>query len=252
MPLTLNQVIERIKTLALSHQQVNSFYYGDSWEFDANAEISFPAVFLESLPGSIDREQKLQRYNFRLYVLDRVSTAEGKDTYEQEVLSDTSSIAADMIAMLMYYEYEDDWLVVQNSPATQVTEVLNDMAAGTVIEIGINVDFLADRCQVPAEDVTFEEDFDMARTKILTYTGTGSEGSSFTVSGLAGKIVLAAYRAGDYKRIITTVPTDSDKLRVVGTDLGSYKGIQSTTGAVALQDNDALLNGEVLDFIIWD
>lgn len=184
-------------------------------------------------------------------MLDRVSTAEGAETYEQEVLSDTSSIAADMIAMLMYYEYEDDWLVVQNSSATQVTEVLNDMAAGTVIEIGINVDFLADRCQVPAEDVTFEEDFDMARTKILTYTGTGSEGSSFTVSGLAGKIVLAAYRAGDYKRIITTVPTDSDKLRVVGTDLGSYKGIQSTTGAVALQANDALLSGEILDFIIW-
>jgi len=250
--LTLNQVISRIRTLALSHQQVNSFYYGDSWEFDANSDINFPAVFLESLPGQISRDEKLQRYNFMMYVLDRVSVLEGKETYEQEVLSDTSSIAADLIAMMMHFEYEDDWMMVTNSAATQVTEAINDIAAGTVLEIGVNVDFIADRCQVPADDIEFEEDFDMARTKILSYTGTGSGGDSFTVTGLAGKIVLAVYRAGFYKRAITTIPTDSDKIRVVGTDLGSNKGILSSTGAVALQSGDSLLNGEILDFIIWD
>ena len=252
MALTLNQIIARIRTLALSHYQINDFYFGQVPNFEQDNDINYPACFLEQLPGSIDRIEKLQTFNFRVYLLDRVFQSEDAKGNEQEVLSDMSSVAADLVAMLMAYEYEEDWMIEETNTVTPITEYLNDMVAGVYVDIGVKVDYLADRCQVPASDVTFETDFDMARTKILTYTGTGSEGSSFTVSGLDGKIVLAAYRAGDYKRIITTVPTDSDKLRVVGTDLGSYKGIQSTTGAVALQDNDALLNGEVLDFIIWD
>jgi hypothetical protein len=92
----------------------------------------------------------------------------------------------------------------------------------------------------------------MARTRILTYTGTGGEGDTFTVTNLAGKVVLAVYRAGFYKRAIVDIPTDSDKIQVTGTDLGSSKGILSTTGGIKLQTGDALVPGEILDFIIWE
>jgi len=129
---------------------------------------------------------------------------------------------------------------------------LGDLVAGCYLDIGVNTEYDANRCQVPADDVTFETDFDMARTRLLTYTGTGSEGDGFTVTDLAGKIVLSVFRAGAYKRAITTLPTDSDKMQVVGTDLGSRKGILSTTGAVAMQTGDGLLSGEVLDFLIYE
>lgn len=252
MSLTLNQVIDRIRTLALSHRQINSFYFGDVPEFEANGEIEYPACFLEQQPGSIDRVEKLQKFNFRLYLVDLVPESTASEENETEVLSDMHSVAADVVAMLMYSGYQDDWLITDTSPVTPVTESLNDLVAGVYVDIEIGVDFLADRCQVPAEDVTFEEDFDMARTRILTYTGTGSEGASFTVTDLAGKTVLAAYRAGFYKRVITTVPTDTEKLQVVGTDLGSRRGIAATTGVVSMQVGDALVPGEILDFIIWE
>ena len=252
MSLTLNQVIARIETLALSHKQIRSFYFGEVPEFDANGEIVYPACFLEQQPGSIDRVEKLQKFAFRLYLVDLVPESTASEENETDVLSDMHSVAADMMAMLMYSEYEDDWLITETAPVTPVTESLGDLVAGAYVDIEVGVDFLADRCQVPAEDVTFEEDFDMARTRILTYTGTGAEGSSFTVTNLAGKTVLAAYRAGSYKRIITTVPTDTDKLQVVGTDLGSRKGIAATTGVVSMQVGDMLVSGEILDFILWE
>lgn len=252
MALTLNQVIARVRSLALSHQQVNSFFFGDPWEFDANGDIDYGACFCEILPGSLDRGEHLQRFNFRMYFLDRVSVSADTEGNEQEVLSDMSSVAADFMAMLMYHEYETDWLISDTGTVTAVTEVLGDMAAGVMLEVSIGVDFIADRCQVPASDVTFETDFDMARTRILTYTGTGSEGASFTVTGLSGKIVLAAYRAGSYKRVITTTPTDTDKIKVTGTDLGDRKGILSSDGTAGLQSGDTLLSGEVLDFILWE
>jgi hypothetical protein len=255
MALTLNQVINRIKTLALSHKQIRSFYRGAPTDFDIQGGAGdniYPALFCEKLPGSTNRAEHLHQYNFRLYFYDLVNLSEGSQENEQDVLSDMDSVALDFMAMIMSYTYQDDWEVVDNSSEESAVQELGDMVGGSVREIGVKVLFAADNCQVPAEDVTFNEDIDMARTRILTYTGTGAESDSFTVTDLAGKVVLAAYRAGFYKRIITTLPTDTDKVRVVGTDLGSRKGILSTTGAVRLQTGDALVDGEILDFIIWE
>lgn len=252
MPLTLNQVVSRIRTLALSHLQLRSFYFGDVPEFDANGEIVYAACFLQQLPGSIDRVEHLQRFVFRMHLVDLVPESTRSEENETEVLSDMHSVAADMVAMLMDSATQFDWVIKEVTPAAPVTEGLNDLVAGVSLDIEVAVDFLADRCWVPADDVTFEEDFDMARTRILTYTGTGLEGSSFTPTDLAGKNVLAAYRAGFYKRIITSVPTDTERIQIVGTDLGTRKGILSTTGAVSLQVGDSLVNGEILDFIIYE
>ena len=249
MPLTLNQVQDRLKSLALSHHQVNSYYFGDPWEFDANGDIDFPAVFVTLLPGYFNRDQRQQRYNARIYFLDQVQVSEDSEGNETDVISDMHSIASDYLAMLNYTGYQDDWDIDSNVTAEPRTEQINDLAAGVSIDVGINVDFLADRCQVPAEDITFESDFDMARTKLLTYTGTGLEGDSFTVPDLAGTVVLAVYRAGNYKRPIDSVPTDSDKIGVVGT--ANTQGVSASTGVAKLQSGDALVAGEILDFLIW-
>lgn len=247
--MTLNQIVSRLKSLALSHKQINSAYFGDPWEFDANGEIIYGACFIEQLPGSIDRVERLQRFNFRVYFLDLVGPGEKNET---DALSDMHSVCADFLAMLMSPNYQEDWMIIEQTPVSPLTETLGDMASGVFLDVGILVEFLADSCQVPADDVEFEESFDMARTRILTYTGTGSEGSSFTVANLPGKNVLAAYRGGSYKRIITTTPTDSDKIKVTGTDLGDRKGILSSDGTVALGSGDALVENEVLDFIIYE
>jgi hypothetical protein len=252
MALSLNQVVQRIRTLALAHHQINSFYFGDPHEFDANGEINYPGCFCELLTGTISRTDHQKRLNFRIHVLDLVPESTDSEGNETEVLSDTDQIVTDLLAMLMYSEYEADWMVEPVALNAPVTEAINDLCAGHFIEVGILVDFLADRCQVPADDVTFEPDFDMARTRLLTYEGLGTEGSSFTPASLAGKTVLAAYRAGFYKRIITTVPTDTERIGIVGTDLGERKGIFSSSGVVNLSAGDALVQGEILDFLIFE
>lgn len=252
MALTLNQIVSRLKSLAESHKQINSFYFGAEPEWTANGEITYPACFIEQLPGAIDRAKHEQQFRFRAVFVDLVPEVTNSEGNETEALSDMHNVAADYVAMLDYYGYQDDWWINDISQVTPIEEGLEDLVAGAELTFQVNTEFISDRCQVPAADVTFETDFDMARTRLLTYTGTGEEGSSFTVTDLAGKIVLAAYRAGQYKRILTTVPTDSDKIQVVGTDLGDRKGIQSTTGTASLASGDALVSGEILDFIIWE
>ncbi len=252
MALTLNQIVNRIRTLSLSHKQVRSFYFGEIPEFDANGDISYPGVFCEQQPGSVNRVDKLKRFNFRLYFLDLVNVSEGTEGNETEVLSDMTSVADDFLSMLMAFDYQEDWIIADSSSITPVTESLGDMVAGVVLDVGISVEFLADRCQVPADDVEFETDFEMARTRILTYTGTGLEGESFTVTGLAGKNVIAVFRAGQYKRPVVTGPSTDDTIKVTGTDLGSRKGILSSTGNAQLMSGDFLSVNEQLDFLIYE
>jgi len=255
MALTLNQIITRIGTLALAHKQIRSFYRGAPTDFDIQGGAGdniYPACFCEKLPGVTNRSEHQHTYNFRLYFYDLINVAEGSQENEQDVLSDMDSVALDFLAMLMSSVYQDDYEVVGTSSEESAVMKLNDLVGGSIHEIGIKVGFLADSCQVPADDVVFNENFDMARTRILTYTGTGSEGSSFTVTDLADKTVLAVYRAGSYKRAIVTLPADSDKIQVTGTDLGNRKWILSSTGEVKMQVGDGLLNGEILDFIIWE
>ena len=165
MGLTLNQIKARLETLALSHRQINSFYFGDVPEFDANGEIVYAACFATLLPGAIDRNEHAQRYTFRVYFVDLVPEVTKSEENETEVLSDMYSVAADFMAMLNYTDYQDDWWIEPVTPRTPIEEGMNDLVAGCYIDIQINTEYLVDRCQVPATDVTFENDFDMARTR---------------------------------------------------------------------------------------
>jgi hypothetical protein len=129
------------------------------------------------------------------------------------------------------------------------------MSAGCFIDVGISVDFLADRCQVPSEDIVVDDDgggqviINVAnKPRVYTYTGTGSEGSSFAIASLSGKFVLAVFRAGYYKRITTDTPTDYEMIKVAGVQ--GIGGIVAT-GPVAFQSGDALVNGEKLDFLYY-
>lgn len=250
MPLTLNQIVKRIESLALAHHQINHFYFGDVPEFDANGDIVYPGVFLEMLPGTVDRAAHQKRFNFRIFFLDLVKVSDDTEANETEVLSDMDGVATDMLAMLMSSQYQEDWLIIESAAISPLTESLGDMVAGVSAEVGIIVDFLADSCVVPTDETVFNETFDMARTKIYTYTAAGLTGSSFAVADIINKHVLAVFRAGFYKRAVAVAPTDSEKVQVGTVDLGTGKGILGD-GTVILETGDSLINDEKMDFLVY-
>jgi hypothetical protein len=249
MPLTFNQIVARIRSLSLSHDQVNDFYFGDPHEFLANGDITYPCVFLESFPGVIDRANKIQRFTFRLYAYDLVHVATDTEENETEVLSDMSSVADDLLSMFFSPTYQDDWIIGDTALKGFGTEKLDDMVAGAELEITIGVEYFADSCQVPAEDVEFPQNIDMPRTKILTFTATGGE-NTFAVATLANKHVLAAWRTLAYKRVTAAVPDDSEKIQVGTVDMGSGQGILGD-GTATLKLGDTLLANEKVDFLYY-
>jgi len=75
------------------------------------------------------------------------TNTEGNET---EVLSDMFSVAADFMAMLNFTDYQADWWIEPVTPVTEIEEGLNDLVAGCYIDVVINTEYAADRCQVPA------------------------------------------------------------------------------------------------------
>jgi len=217
MALTLNQIIQRLETLALSHNQINHFFIGEIDQFLAE-EVTYPAIFCESKAVSISRSKRQTSFGFKMYFLDLVNVVEKTQLNEWEVKSDMVSVAEDYLAMLFSTDYQDTWDISFDNNGELYDFALQDLCSGVGIDITISKRYAADRCQVPAESVTFETPNNDLMTQIYTYTGSGSEGVTLTVGSLANKKILLAIKGDKTLEVITTgSPTNQQVKYTIGT-----------------------------------
>ena len=142
--LTLNQTIKLIKDIASSHFQINSIYFGDVWEFLAQTDNVYPAMFY-SLTGASISERNLDM-NFSFFFLDRQLQDE---TNENDVLSDQLLIAQDILSMMKSPKFS--WEMGTSATIEFFTENEKDYLAGVKMDLTITYPFLSDRCQVPSD-----------------------------------------------------------------------------------------------------
>lgn len=142
--LTLNQTVKLVKDIAQSHDQIKTVYFGDVWEFLAQADNVYPAMFY-SLTGSQINGKSLDM-TFSLFFLDRQLQDE---TNETEVLSDQLLIAQDIISMLRFPKF--DWEIANNVVLEFFTENEKDYLAGVRADITISFPMLSNRCQIPSD-----------------------------------------------------------------------------------------------------
>lgn len=140
--LTLNQTIKLISDIASSHEQINTVFFGDVWEFLAQTDNVYPAMFY-SLTGSSIAAKELTM-NFSLFFLDRQLQDESN---ENDVLSDQLLIAQDIVSMLRFPKF--DWDIGDNVTLEFFTENEKDYLAGVKADITLSFPMLSDRCQVP-------------------------------------------------------------------------------------------------------
>lgn len=190
--MTLNQILIRLERLALSHKQLHHFYFGDVVQWLANGDVKYPACFVDVTTGSIDRAERLTSYNFNIMFCDLADVAESAKENEIEVLSDLTSIAEDFKAMLGSTDFEDGE-IADLSQLTFFKEKFEDVVLAVGMTATIQARFENNRCQVPAEGVTFETPTETTNVSIVNnyvYRGLGTEGNSLTIGTLVGKTVL--------------------------------------------------------------
>ena len=144
--LTLNQTVKLIKDIAQSHDQINTVYFGDVWEFLAQPDNVYPAMFYALTGSSI--QAKSIALNFSLFFLDRQLQDESNET---EVLSDQLLICQDIIAMLRNPKF--DMEIDDSITLDFFTENEKDYLSGVKADIVVNFPMFNDRCQIPTDFV---------------------------------------------------------------------------------------------------
>jgi len=142
--ITLNQVLNIIRTICSNHAQINSFIFGQISEISASEQEQYPLVWCDVNDSQMS--ERMFTLNLSLYILDiqRVDNSN-----EIDVLSDTLSIGRDLIAALNNPTYQDYFNVKYDVNFGQVREGFPDVVNGWKLDIALDLMELNDRCQIP-------------------------------------------------------------------------------------------------------
>jgi hypothetical protein len=213
--MTLNAVVNRLESLALSHRQINHVFFGEVVEFLANGDIQYPACCFDINNSVISREEHLTKFNFEIWFLDLVDIDILANGNQLDVLSDLTNIAQDYLAMLFFVDYQDDFTITPSSNIEYFREKFEDLTIAAKITVTVAVDFTADRCAVPASGVTFEPGtqygpsvrIDANTVYNYMYQANGTEGTSMTFASLVNKNIVLML-LGDKSLTVKTTAGD--------------------------------------------
>lgn len=214
--MTLNQIIKRLKSLAEAHKQVNSFYYGDISEFEHQpaSDVNYPIVVVTHDTGTVSRTNKNREHNLIIYFLDLINVADQTEKNKEEVLSDMVSVMEDFVALMNSNDFQFTWSVSQDNNFTLIVNGNADVVGGAALQITVGVDNTTNRCQVPADDITSDTNYDLELTQLYNYTASGGE-TSIVITDLINKTILGVYRNQSFLRPISTNPTDTRQIKYV-------------------------------------
>ena len=139
--MTLNNIISQITGYGTSHPQINTVFFGDFADKLDDADIVYPAMFYDLESGNFLAKQL--SFSFSIYLLDRHLV----ETDAQEVLSDMSLVAEDIVARLR--TPSNEWITSDNINVQFFREAEPDYLAGVRLDVSITLPSINNRCQIP-------------------------------------------------------------------------------------------------------
>lgn len=208
--MTYNQVLKRIKETALAHRQIRNFYRGLVTDFLSDKTTLYPSAFIQDNGnGNISFGKHETTFPFRLFLLDLVHLSENTNGNEQDIMSDMSLIAIDLIAQFSSPEYTD-WRISNDVPTQFLLEDENDLIAGIMIDFSIKVPFTADRCQIPTIGMPVLIDQESKIVNDMEYIAMGNEGTTLSIPALVGKKILLLVRESFTQYEVSNNPNSSE------------------------------------------
>src|SRR6185437_13619848 len=131
--MTLNQVIRRIKTLALDHRQLRNFYQGLATDWLTDKFTLYPSALLQFTGGSLSTAGKVLTLNYRLYLADLVHVSEDTKANELDIQSDMLLVMMDLMAQINYPAFNDWALSSEMQVQLFVKPKMTSLPASTLI-----------------------------------------------------------------------------------------------------------------------
>jgi hypothetical protein len=141
---TYNSVVAAINDLCTRHQQINTFYSGQTWNFQPDTN-TYPAMILVPLTSAVESGRVV--LNFNMFLTDILNKDRSNLT---EIHSDTLQIIGDIISELK--DDEDTYGFTLDESSVSVDpfeESFDDVLAGWIANISISFKFNGSNCILP-------------------------------------------------------------------------------------------------------
>lgn len=136
-----NTIISFLKAFASNHKQINNFYDGQVWDFQAKDKIH-ASMIVTPIPATIESGQTT--VTVQILMLD----LQNKDfTNTTEIHSDTLQMHQDLFSML--YDSNEEWLIDDPVTPEPFERYTDDNLAGWLAAYSIKFPFTAERCNLP-------------------------------------------------------------------------------------------------------
>jgi len=138
------QIIEDLEDIANTHEQINSFGYGDITQITMDVltkqEPKYTRMYV--VPADTILSENQLTLNFTIIIADKL-----EDDYsnQKEVLSDTLEIIKDVYTVLYLSEYETEW----GATVEPFLERFETILAGWTMNITLTQPFDYNRCILP-------------------------------------------------------------------------------------------------------
>ena len=162
-----NNVVDTLWCISDQHDQIKATTIGDIWEIDLEKNTLFPLCHIN--PVNVTAGKGTLKFNFQVFICDLV---EPHESNEQEVLSDTLSIATDIISeykngLSLSHNYGSNpvranthttdeprryWLSEGDIVLEPFTERFENAVSGWVFNLNVMVQFRYDTCYTPDEN----------------------------------------------------------------------------------------------------
>lgn len=231
---TLNQLIQRIRELALAHKQIRRFKTGLAGDLFADHTAKYPACCLQYTAGNISTSGNATTVNFRMFLMDLVHVSADTKDNENDVLSDMLLIMQDMVAEMNNGNF-NDWFLSSDNSLQAFTEGDNDLYAGWYMDFSIRMIYRQNVCEVPSDVFYFPDGGsggdgssgsggDAKPVFDLEYIADGTQNSTLSIPEIVGMKVLLVVREGNPIHKVSSAPdpaeyTWDNSVMVLGTSV---------------------------------
>lgn len=143
--MTYNDLVIAIETFANNHIQINSFYSGKLWNYETKDDNVYPSLVI--LPTTATIQKGVIPITFNIIVADILNDDKSNLDF---VYSNTLQILGDLFAYLNNNDNDLDYYISDDGfNAEPFEESLDDILAGWIATIPIQVSFKASVCEIP-------------------------------------------------------------------------------------------------------
>ena len=172
--LTYNNIIDILTDIANRHQQINTFYVGENWEIENDADIVYPVLqvypTLARLPRNTYGEYKTIQINMNCKV---VNLTRQDNENEKDIYSDMLQVAQDIINELSQNPYfsNSNVSILNDISITQLNEFNDDYTNGWEWELSFQLINNNTWCGLPFDPI-----------EGISYNGPVSTGYTYTAT----------------------------------------------------------------------